>query len=291
MGAWQMLQPRRFGGEAMPAEEFVAAVAALAAEDGSAGWRCAMANAAAYRAGALPEHAGADIWGADTGSRVAVGWCAGGRLAGGRLTGQWGDVTGADLADWLLLLADDDHLVLVPRTDVAVSSAPTAPTGLSGAGLADVAVADLPVADERVFPARDDDAAVVSGAAAAAAVAGAADGLWRAHVAQVRERLAASYGTAEVGEMTVSTQQVARAAGDIDAATLQIVASLAGGPRDAARAQCQAAARARDAADRVLGSSRGHALDASDPVVRLWRDVHTGCRLTLALHHPGQALD
>ncbi|OBH15136.1 hypothetical protein [Mycolicibacter sinensis] len=283
MGAWQMLQPRRFGGEALPADEFVSAVAALAARDGSSGWRCAMANAAAHRAGALPDHAGAVIWGADPGARVAVGLGPGGRLVDGRrLSGHWSEVTGADVADWLLLAADGDRLVLVARADVAVSPR-TAPTGLPDAGIADVQVVELPVDAERVFAARDDGAAVVGGAAAAAAVAGAADGLWQAHVAQVRQRLAASYGSAEVGDLTVSTRQVALAASDIDAATLQIRASLSQHPRSAARAQRQAAARARAAADRVLSSSRGHALDASDPVASLWRDVHTGCRLTCEL--------
>lgn len=271
MGA--MLRPRDFGGQAMPAEEFLTRVAALAARDGSQGWRAALAEAAS-------------MWGVDAREPVAVGFGADGRLVGGvrggRLSGHWRDVTGADTADWLLLAADGDRLVLVARADATVS-APAAPAGLSGAGLADVTVSEVPVAAERVFAGRDDAAAVLTGAAAAAAVAGAADGLWRAHVAQVRQRLAASYGSAETEDLTLSTRQVARAAADIDAATLQITASLSKPRQAAARAQRQAAARARDAADRVLGSSRGHALDASDPVTCFWRDVHTGARLTLSL--------
>ncbi|MGB3475260.1 MAG: hypothetical protein WBA69_10805, partial [Mycobacterium sp.] len=203
MGAWQMLQPRRFGGQSMPVGEFIAAVAAAAAQDGSAGWRCAMANAAANWACALPDHAGTDIWGADDTARVAIGRGPGGRLERGRLTGQWSDITGADLADWLLLAADEDRLVLVPRADIA-AVAPTEMAGLPDAGLADLTVTALPITGERVFPARDDGAAVITGAAAAAAVAGAADGLWRAHVAQVQEKLAASYGSAETADLTVS---------------------------------------------------------------------------------------
>lgn len=282
MGAWQMLQPKRFGGQSMPAAEFVAAVAAAAAQDGSAGWRCAMANAAAYWAGALSDHAGTDIWGRDAAARVAIGRGPGGRLEWGRLTGQWCDVAGADVADWLLLAVDEDRLVLVPRADIT-AVVPTEIAGLPEAGLAELTVTALPVVEERVFPARDDGAAVITGAAAASAVAGAADGLWRVHVAQVQEKLAASYGSAEAADLTVSTRQAARAAADIDAAALQIIASLTQDPPTAARAQRQAAVRAREAADRVLGSSRGHALDSSDPVARLWRDVQTGCRLALRL--------
>lgn len=281
MGAWQMLQPRQFGGQSMPAGEFIAAVAAAAAQDASAGWRCAMANAAAHRVAGLPDQVGADIWGGDNAARVAIGLRPGGRLVRGELDGRWSDVTGADLADWFLLTAGD-RLVLVPRADVA-TLVPTATAGLPDAGLADLTVTALRVTDQRVFPVRADGVAVVGGAAAAAAVAGAADGLWRAHVAQVQQKLAASYGSAEVADLTVTTRQAARAAADIDAATLQIVASLSADPRDAARAQRQGAARARAAADRVLGTSRGHALDAADPVTRLWRDVHAGCRLALRL--------
>src|SRR5699024_3972183 len=164
----EMLQPRRFGGEARPAAEFVAEVAALTARDGSAGWRCAMANAAAYTAGALPDHAGAQVWGGDTGARVAMGLSPGGRLERGPLGGQWRDVAGADLADWFLLVAGDD-LVLAPRAEVTVT-VPSAPAGLSGAGLAELRISDLSAADARVFPGRDDGAAVIGGAAATAAV-------------------------------------------------------------------------------------------------------------------------
>jgi 3-hydroxy-9,10-secoandrosta-1,3,5(10)-triene-9,17-dione monooxygenase len=72
---------------------------------------------------------------------------------------------------------------------------------------------------------------------------------------------------------------VARAAADIDAAKLQIVAALASAA--AAGAFAQSVARARDAADRILSLSR-HALDASDPATILWREVHAGCQLAAA---------
>jgi 3-hydroxy-9,10-secoandrosta-1,3,5(10)-triene-9,17-dione monooxygenase len=61
------------------------------------------------------------------------------------------------------------------------------------------------------------------------------------------------------------------------AAKLQITGSL-DAPETAPWALARSVARARDAADRLLASSR-HALDASDPVTNRWRDVHPGCRL------------
>jgi 3-hydroxy-9,10-secoandrosta-1,3,5(10)-triene-9,17-dione monooxygenase len=285
--AWRMLQPGRYGGRAVSAEEFVSTVCALAASDGSAGWLCAMFNAAAYEIAGLSDDVSDEIWSTAGTALVAAGHQPQGRLFRSgretRLTGQWHDIAGADLADWLLLTADDGDArcrVLVPQREARIE--PTeVHNGLSAANPCDVTVSEFVVAERRIFASQP--VPVVVGAGAAAAVVGSANGLWRAHVDHVRERLATSYGSDEVSDQTTSTRQVARAASDIDASGLQITASLAHSSRAAAWAQRQAAARARDAADHLLGSSRRHALDASDPVTRFWQDVHAGCRLTLRL--------
>ncbi len=110
---------------------------------------------------------------------------------------------------------------------------------------------------------------------------GSADGVWRKHVDQVRARLDVSYGGDEVTDEAAA--EVARAASDIDAAKLQLTGALdPAAPETATWAFAQAVARARGAADRLLASSR-HALDASDPVSDLWRDVHAGCRLAVRI--------
>jgi 3-hydroxy-9,10-secoandrosta-1,3,5(10)-triene-9,17-dione monooxygenase len=292
-GAWRMLQPNRYGGQAATADEFISAVCALAAQDGSAGWLCAMLNAAAYEVAGLPDGVGDEIWGPDATALVVGGYQRGQLVRSGpnrRLTGRWHAVAGAELAAWLLLTADEGdarYRVLVPRGEAQIEPAP-AQYGLPAAGLCDVTVGELSVADRRIFAAGVQPSdriapAALAGAGAAVAVVGSAHGLWRNHVDQVRERLATSYGSDEVSDQTTSTRQVARAASDIDAAELQITASLRDSSRAAAWAQRQAASRARDAADHLLGSSRRHALGASDPVTRFWQDVHTGCRLTLRL--------
>lgn len=268
----------------MSLNEFVTAVAALAAKDGSAGWRCALLNAAAHETAGLPSEVGEQIWSADPAAVVTAGWLPKGRLVRTgskiRLTGRWEGVAGVDGADWFLLAAADNDTacrVLVPRGDISVEPA-SGRTGLPAAGIGDVNVSELPITQRQVLP---DGSGLAVGAGAAAAVVGAANGLWQNHVAQVRERLAASYGSAEVSDQMASTRQVARAASDIDAAMLQIAASLTENPQTAARAHKQAVSRARDAADQLLGCGRRHALDASDPVSRFWLDVHTGCRLAL----------
>ena len=294
-GAWRMLQPTRYAGLAVGADDFVSVVSALAGLDGSVGWLTAMFNVAAYDIAGLPGGVADDVWGTAGKSLVAACYRPEGQLVrigdGRRLTGRWRWVAGCELADWLLLTAADDSVpcrVLVPRREVHLEPV-LAQNGLPAAGICDVTVSALPVPQQRIFQSARDRAEfepvdklptpVVVGAGAAAAVVGSANGVWRTHVHQVRERLAASYGSEELS----ATAEVARAASDIDAAKLQLATSIHGAPRVAAWAQRQVAARARDAADRLLGSGRRHALDASDPVTRLWQDVHAGCRLTLRL--------
>lgn len=296
-GGWRMLQPVRYGGPAVTAEEFVAAVGELAALDASLGWLTAMFNAAAHEVGSLPGAAADEVWGDDSTALIASGYCSEGRLvlAGvqSRLTGCWRAVGGVDLADWLLLSADGDdgrYRVLLPRAQV--SAEPTRnPSGLFGIDICDVTVSDVAVPARRIFPF---SASALPGAGAAATVIGAADAVWQRHVREIRQRLSASYGSEEVMERPSSTAHVGRAACDIDAARLQLGATLppiagfagtaeAAEPRAAASEQLQAAARARDAADEILASSRRHALDTSDPVTRLWQGTHACFGLTARL--------
>jgi 3-hydroxy-9,10-secoandrosta-1,3,5(10)-triene-9,17-dione monooxygenase len=280
--AVRALQPVRYGGLALRDDDFVSLICELALRDASAGWLAAMFGAAAYEVAGLPEHTSDEVWSADPKALVATSSRVEGQYADDRrLTGRWGSVVGAEYADWLLLSADDEGIrrVLVPRSAVRVDPVSN-PTGLSAAGIGDVTVSELAVDERHVFRNQGDRVAVLAAAGMAAAVVGSADGVWRKHVEQVRARLAASYGGEQVTDEAAA--QVARAASDIDAARLQIATSC-GLPRDpAAWAFQQAVARARDAADRLLGASR-HALDASDPVTSQWKDVHAGCRLAVPL--------
>ncbi|MDD7812834.1 hypothetical protein PP713_09710 [Mycobacterium sp. CSUR Q5927] len=288
-GGWQMLQPARYGGLAVAADEFISAVWELAALDASLGWLTAMFNAAADEVGGLPGAVADEVWGANTQALIAPGYRPEGRLAVGgddlRLTGCWHSVGGADLADWLLLTADDDaggrYRVLLPREQV--STKPTRnPSGLFGTDICDVTAADVPVPARRIF----ESGSPMAGAGAAATVVGAADGMWHRHVREIRQRLSASYGGEDVMDRPSSTIQVARAACDIDAAKLQLTETLAGTAEGAAAwQQLQAAARAREAADELLAASRRHALAASDPVTRLWQGTHACFQLTTQLLH------
>lgn len=282
---WRMLQPARYGGRVANGDEFVAVVSELAALDASLGWLSAMFNAAADDIAGLPAPVVDDVWGSDPTSLIAPGYRSEGRLTAARLTGHWHGVAGADLADWLLLTADGAEgrcRVLLPRGQVD-----TAPTrnlsGLFAADICDVTVADVAVPPDRILVA---PVSALAGAGAAAAVAGAADGVWRLHVQEVRQRLSASYGGEDVMDRPSSTVAVGRAASDIDAAKIQVAASMAS-DTDAGWAQLQAAGRARDAADDLLASSRRHALVASAPVTRRWQGTHACFRLATWLLDDG----
>jgi 3-hydroxy-9,10-secoandrosta-1,3,5(10)-triene-9,17-dione monooxygenase len=272
-GASRMLQPLQHGGRGLPVDEFVWAVCELAAHDGSLGWLAAVYNAAAYEVAGF--HAGHELWDATPDALITAGHLGAGNLNDGKLTGRWESVVGAEQADWLLLPVGSACRALVPRGHVRVEPADR-PAGLATAGIGEVIVDDLAVDDGRVFTG-DRGAGLIAGAGAAAAVVGSADGVWRKHVEQVRARLDVSYGGDEVTDEAAA--EVARAASDIDAAKLALTGSLdPAAPQTAIWGFTQSVFRARGAADRLLASSR-HALDASDPVTDLWRDVHAGCRV------------
>lgn len=304
-GSCRLLQPVRHGGRAVSrsaseAIDFVAAVADLAERDGSGGWLAAAVNTAAYLVASLGDGAAEQVWGADAGALVTAGSEPVGSLTADRghfrLSGHWESVTGALFADWLLLSALEGDAVrqaLVRRSVVQVDRQ-AGLRGLDSAGIGDVTASGAVVDAQAVFPAPDDNSCdtgtfddagpphlVLAGAGQAAAVIGAAAGVWRAHVGQVRQRLATSYGSEDTTELTSSAVLVAKAESDIDAARLQLTAALGSDVPTAAAALCQAVTRARNAADQLLGSGNRHALDATDPVARLWFDVLAGYRLTI----------
>lgn len=284
----RILQPSGFGGGSGTVEQFIAAVVRLAREDGQAAWTAAAVNAAAFEIGGAPEPVGADVWSPARQALVTSAYRGAGRLTGADrvLSGRWPSVPAARWADWFVLPADNAGSacrVLVARRDVDI-----APVAGPASAWAEVTVTGVAVAPQHFLESRSGasiSAQVLLSAGMAAAVAGAADGAWRAHVAQMKERLATSHGGAEVADQAPSTVHVAHTACDIDAAILQITdaAHHADDLAAAVRAHRQAVARAREAADTLMSAGRRHALDAADPVCRLLSDVHAGARLAISL--------
>lgn len=278
------LKPARFGGSDFGDDEFVSQVCELAAHDGSLGWLAAMFNAASCEVSTLPDVVVDAVWGANPNAVVTIAHQGSGAVnPDGQLTGEWKAVVGAEYADWLVLPTIKDR-VLVPREAAHIE--PTIePSGLGAAGIGDVTIAQHPVADGHTYPG-DQRVAAVAMAGAAAAVTGSADGVWRRHVEQMRARLATTYSGDELAN--AAPAQVGRVASDIDATKLQIIEALRRPDAEASLSWAyeQAVARARAAADRLLGNSR-HALDLNDPATRLWGDVHAGCRLATAVFGTG----
>lgn len=270
----QSFRPARYGGSEIGDDEFVSQICEVAALDGSLGWLAAMFNASAYEVATLPDNVARAVWGSDTDAVVTTAHQGSGALdSDGQLTGKWESVVGAEYADWLVLPTKKGR-VLVPRGAADIEPIPQ---DLGAAGIGDVTIAGHPVDDGHTCPG-DPRAAAIAMAGAAAAVTGSADGVWRRHVEQMRARLATTYSGDELAN--AAPEQVGRAASDIDATKLQIIEALRRPDAEASGSWVyeQAVARARAAADRLLGNSR-HALDLNDPATRLWRDVHAGCRL------------
>lgn len=277
--AGHAMRPARHLGSELGADEFVSQICELASLDGSLGWLAAMFHAAAHQIATLPEAVVHAVWGSDpeavvTTARRGLGAVGPDQQLGGR----WESVVGAEYADWLVLPTENARCVLVPR---AAAQLEPHREGFAVAGVCDVTISGHAVDDSHAFPS-DQRAAAIAMAGAAAAVTGSAQGVWRHHVEQMRARLATSYSGGELAN--AAPAQVARAASDIDATKLQIIDALRRPDAEAtdARPYRQAVARARAAADHILGNSR-HALDVTDPVTRVWRDVHTGCRLAAAV--------
>lgn len=259
------------------AREFVSQVLELAVADTARAWLTV-----AFDADADIENAAAAV----TGAYPLIAVCRHGRghLTGGRLTGRWPTVVGAVHADWVLVPAHEatqdgvTRRVLVSREDAGVDSV----TGEIAAGAVDVTISDLSVEHGRVFAAEENTHIVRGAVGPAAVVVGSADGMLQQHIRQLRTHLAVSSSAAAVTETDAA--HIARAASDIDAAKLQIT-EISDGRGDvgvAVGASRQAVARARAAADHLLEHSR-HALDATNPATRRWRDVDAGSRLAVRM--------
>lgn len=263
----------------MPLAEFVSHVLELAATDSAQAWLTAMSDAASHHVAGMPDAP----WASAATPVVTCCYDGHGDLSDGSLTGHWPAVVGAQRADWLLLPARNGAScrVLVAREDAHVDAVDDH-AGLGGAGVSRVSVAHLTADRLHVVSGDHATAATRAGAGAAASVVGSAVGVWRRQVEQLRVQLATSYRSAEITDAAAA--QVARAASDLDAATLQVTAP----PPDecdlaaTVRVYRQAVARARSAADRLLEGGR-HALDASNPVTQRWRDVDAGSRLAARL--------
>ncbi|POX57210.1 flavin-dependent monooxygenase [Streptomyces sp. Ru71] len=318
-GFFRLLQPRAYGGLGADPAVFYAAVKEIAKACGSTGWAAAVLGVHPWHVALFDPRAQREVWGEDDSARICSSYTPVGTVTavrgGFRIRGRWSFSSGCDHARWALLgglVTDgqgrpvDMRTFLVPRDAYRVDDVWDT-VGLRGTGSNDIVVDDAFVPEHRTLgygpmsalrcPGQEVNTeplyrlpyAAVFTTAISTAIVGIAEGAYEDHVATVRERLRVSYGQRAAEDPFVQVR-IARAAGDIDAAWLQLTRNIADlyararagdVPPTSLRArtrrdQVLATERAAGAVDLLLGDAGGRALRTGGVLERAWRDVHTG---------------
>ncbi|GGY59327.1 acyl-CoA dehydrogenase [Streptomyces omiyaensis] len=319
-GFFRLLRPRAHGGLAAAPDVFHAAVHEIAKACGSTGWTAALLGVHPWYVAQLDPRAQHDVWGDGDAAPVCSSHAPTGTVTpvdgGHRLSGRWHFAAGADHARWALLgglVSDEDgdpldmRTFLVPRADYRVDDVWDT-VGLRGTGSNDIVVDDAFVPAHRSLgygpvtalrcpghavnpePVYRMPYAALFTTTVSAVMVGIAEGAYEHHVGTVRAHPALPHAR-RAAEDPFAQVRIARAAGEIDAARLQLArntaelyaAARAGdAPPTALRArarrdQALAAERARTAVDLLRENTGGSPLRSDDDVLtRAWRDLHTG---------------
>ena len=130
-GVFLSFLPKKWGGNALPPQEFFKAQIAIAEADMSSGWVSGIIACHAYQLALMDEAAQKDVYGADPNTRVSSSYNPmGGKVepADGKdglmLSGRWGWSSGSDHCSWALLGAivpgEGYRTFLVPRDDYVI---------------------------------------------------------------------------------------------------------------------------------------------------------------------------
>jgi 3-hydroxy-9,10-secoandrosta-1,3,5(10)-triene-9,17-dione monooxygenase len=318
-GVFRMLQPKRYGGLEAEPLRFYEVVRDIGGACGSTGWVASVVGVHPWQLGLFPEAAQDELWSTTPDALVSSAYAPVGRLTpvdgGFRLSGRWSFSSGCDHAGWVLLGAMllgadakpvDFMTVLVPRGEYAILDVWDT-VGLRGTGSNDVVVKDLFVPEHRVL--RNYEHSQLRGpgqrvnpgplyrlpfgavftTAVAAAVVGTVAGCYESYIGAMRDRVRLSLGGGRFTDDQFAQVSVARAASEIDAATLQLdrnisdlyAAATSGDvPWElrvrARRDQVLATERALTAIDLLFKTAGGHSLRHGNPIERAWRDAHAG---------------
>ncbi|WP_086828750.1 3-hydroxy-9,10-secoandrosta-1,3,5(10)-triene-9,17-dione monooxygenase oxygenase subunit [Streptomyces sp. NRRL B-24572] len=319
-GFFRLLQPGAYGGLAADPAVFYAAVHEIAKACGSTGWAAAVLGVHPWYVAQFDPRAQEEVWGTDGSTRICSSHAPTGEVTpvdgGFRLSGRWHFSAGCDHARWALLggLVTDaegrpvDMLTfLVPYADYRVDAVWDT-VGLRGSGSNDILVEDAFVPAHRALgygpvttlrcpgqevhpePLYRLPYAAVFTTTISTAMVGIAEGAHEDQVDAARERLKAPQGR-RATEDPFAQARIARAAGEIDAARLQLhrnMTELYALARDGApipmelrartrRDQALATERAITAVDLLMENAGRGPLHVGDDVLqRAWRDLHTG---------------
>ncbi|WP_225803862.1 3-hydroxy-9,10-secoandrosta-1,3,5(10)-triene-9,17-dione monooxygenase oxygenase subunit [Streptomyces sp. NK15101] len=319
-GFFRLLRPRAYGGLAADPAVFYAAVHEIAKACGSTGWAASVLGVHPWYVAQFDPRVQEEVWGADASTRICSSHAPTGKVTpvdgGFRLSGRWHFSAGCDHARWALLggLVTDgegrpvDMLTfLVPSTDYRVDDVWDT-VGLRGSGSNDILVGDAFVPAHRALgygpvttlrcpgqevhpePLYRLPYAAVFTTAISTAMVGIAEGAHEDQVTAARERLRAAHDR-RAAEDPFAQVRLARSAGEIDAARLQLARNMTelyevarGGaeiPRElrarTRRDQALATERAITAVDLLMeNAGRGPLRVGDDVLQRAWRDLHTG---------------
>ncbi|MCM1972454.1 hydrolase [Streptomyces sp. G1] len=300
--------PTRWGGRAGGFEELLDAVAAVGEGCTSAAWIAAVTSGAARMGACLPEDGQRELWSGGADSLVVGALVPAGRATavdgGWRLTGEWPLVSGVDFADWAMVCAsvpDTVRFFAVPRRDYRVRETwrnvgmrATASNTLLMEGV--FVPAHRCVTREDIWagravgsraPCHTAPLRAVSGTLFAAPALGAARAAVRAWSARIAGRPAA--GPVAPRDDPAVLAVLARAEGEIESAGLLLrraarVADTGVGGTGGFGSEEVLARGARDcalAAEQLVGAVEGLFRSAgagaqalTDPLQRVWRDVH-----------------
>jgi two-component flavin-dependent monooxygenase len=301
--------PARWGGTEGGFGSLARATAVLGRACPSTAWLASLCATLGRMCGYLAEDGQRAVWskGPDTviaGSLLPLGTAAP-DPGGWRVDGTWPYVSGAEFADWALVLARTTaepvhaRFFMVPRTAFRV--VPTwSVVGMRATGSHTVVVQEHVVAPELSYARTDLDAATaspghqwfhgrplegISGLTFVAPLLGAAQGAiscWAAHIA---DRVAQGNPRMSIMGGGHYEQVLTRSAAEVDAAALLIERSAeradSGGLTDrqvaeGARDCAYAAELAVAAVDRLIGAAGTAAMAEDHPLQRYWRDLHCG---------------
>lgn len=319
-GVLSMLQPRRYGGLEGDPLEFYRIVRAISGVCGSTGWLAAVLGVHPWHLALFDQRAQDEVWGTDSSALVSSAYAPMGQLVqvdgGYELSGHWEFSSGCDHASWALLggllfggdgRPVDFMTVLVPRADYSIRDVWNV-VGMRGTASNEITVDKVFVPEHRIMSnyetaqLRGPGQQVNTGPlyklpfgaiftyAVTTPIVGIVAGCYESYLGAMRERVRLSLGGGLFAEDPFAQVSVARAASEVDAATLQLERNLrelwdlvrAGEELPmwmrlrSRRDQVRATERSLEAIDLLFKTAGGSSLNRGNPVERAWRDAHAG---------------
>ncbi|MGW5383527.1 3-hydroxy-9,10-secoandrosta-1,3,5(10)-triene-9,17-dione monooxygenase oxygenase subunit [Nocardia sp. NPDC003963] len=319
-GVLAMLQPGRYGGGEGDPVEFYRIVREVSGVCGSTGWLTAVLGAHLWHLALFDQRAQDEVWGAGGSVLVSSAYAPMGQLVpvdgGYELTGHWKFSTGCDRPSWALLggllfgaegRPVDFMTALVPAADYSVQNGWDV-VGMRGTASNGITVDRAFVPEHRVV--RNYETAQLRGPgqkvntgplyrlpfatiftyAVTVPIVGIVAGCYESYLGELRERVRLSLGGGRFAEDPFAQVAVARAASEVDAATLQLERNLRN-LWDLARSgaelptwmrlrsrrdQVRAGERSLEAIDLLFKTAGGNSLNRGNPIERAWRDAHAG---------------